>query len=66
VSVTAGATLFSSLVLAQATTDIQIDVARQSDEVTYAADGTVKQGKNQAQPPLVTYAAYKVFVENRA
>jgi hypothetical protein len=65
VSVTAGATLFSSLVLAQATTDIQIDVARQSDEVTYAADGTVKQGKNQAQPPLVTYAAYKVFVENR-
>ena len=58
------AALFSGAVLAAATSDIRIEVVRQSDEVTYAADGTAKQGKNQAQPALVTYAAYKISVVN--
>lgn len=60
----ATAAVFSGAVFAAATTDIKLDVTRQSEDVTYAADGTAKQGKNQAQPALTTYAAYKVYVEN--
>jgi hypothetical protein len=60
----AAATALSAAAGAQSASDIRITIERQSDEVTYSADGTAKSGKNAAQLPLVTFSSYKVTVRN--